>query len=67
MQFLYSLWLWPIVFVLSALFILYKKRQSEQMGAQCVVTLSLIMIIFYSVCFLSGICTIFNFIFKYLI
>lgn len=64
MEILYSVWLWPVIFLLSLLVIFYEKRKAK---SQCVISLSVIMIIFYCVCFLSGVCSILNFIFKWLI
>ena len=68
MEIINSIWFWPVIFILSLLLIIYTKRMSQKrVSAQCVITLSVIMIIFYCVCFLSGICTILNFIFRWLI
>ena len=68
MENLYSSWVWAAVFLFSlASIIALKYRDKNKVQSQCVVTLSVIMIIFYCICFLSGICTILNFIFKWII
>ena len=68
MENIYSSWAWPAIFLFSlALIIALRYRSRNKVQSQCVVALSVIMIIFYCVCFLSGICTILNFIFKWLI
>lgn len=60
-------WLWPLLFVASALAILvHKKKKSEVVEAQFVVTGCLLMV-FYAVCFLSGICTILNFLWRWVL
>jgi len=57
-----NIWLWAIVFVLSGGYILYmRKKSQETVQAQFLVT-GLLLIIFYVVCFFSGVCTILSFI-----
>jgi hypothetical protein len=59
--------LFLLTFVLSGSYILYsKKKQKETIQSQFVVT-GCLLTIFYIVCFLSGICTIINFIWKYVL
>lgn len=61
--------LFIFVFLVSLLgvFVLRSRRpKKDEVGAQFVLTGTLLLI-FYIVCFFSGICTILNFVFKYLI
>jgi len=58
-------WVWLAVFVLSGAYILHaRKKAAEGVQAQFVVT-GCLLFVFYSVCFLSGICTILNFIWRW--
>ena len=62
MEILTNFWLWLAVFIVSGGYILYlKKKERENVHAQFVITGTL-LIVFYAVCFCSGICTILNFI-----
>lgn len=55
------------VFLLSGGYILYsKKKQKETIQSQFIITGTLLLI-FYIVCFISGICSILNFIWKYIL
>lgn len=67
MQILSSFWLWFFLFILSCFSILiYKKQQENKLNSQFIVTGTLLLI-FYIVCFISGICTILNFLFNWVI
>lgn len=60
-------WVWLVAFVFSGAYILYaRKKASEGVNAQFVVTGGLLLL-FYSVCFLSGICNILNFIWRWVL
>lgn len=56
-----------IIFLLSLGIIVYQKINKKEVKAQFIVTGGIIMIIFYIVCFLSGICTILNFIWRWIL
>lgn len=61
-------WIYLSIFLLSLGFIFYYKKQKQnKIEAQFIVTTGCLMIIFYSVCFLSGICTILNFLWKWIL
>jgi len=67
MQIIYDLWwMWPITFIFSLFYILYKRKKSQEIKAQFVLT-GIFLIIFYIVTFISGICTILNFLFRWII
>lgn len=58
-------WIWPILFLVSLGYILDQKRkESKEIKTQFIVTGTLLLI-FYIVCFISGICTILNFLFNW--
>jgi hypothetical protein len=57
-------WLWLLVFIVSCC-IIYKLKKSNKIHAQFV-GISFVMI-FYIVCFISGICNILNFIWRYIL
>ena len=60
-------WLWPILFLISLIYILRaKKKAKEQVSAQFVIT-GCLLFIFYCVCFMSGVCTILNFLWKWVL
>lgn len=63
-----SIWIYLSVFVASILGILAvrKARKKEEVRAQFVVTGTLLLI-FYMVCFCSGVCTILNFLFRWIL
>jgi hypothetical protein len=55
------------MFLVSGGYILYaRKKASEEVQAQFVVT-GCLLFVFYSVCFLSGICTILNFLWRWVL
>jgi hypothetical protein len=63
MEILQNFWICLLVFLGSLLFILYtKRRKKDEVEAQFVVTTGCLVFVFYAVCFLSGICSILNFI-----
>lgn len=56
------------IFALSSLFLLFlkfKKRKENEVEAQFLITGTLLLV-FYIVCFLSGVCTILNFLFRWI-
>lgn len=58
-----------LIFLISLLgvFVLRsRKPKKDEVGAQFVITGTLLLV-FYIICFFSGVCTILNFILKYLI
>lgn len=60
-------WLWLAVFLASGSYILCARRKAaEEVSAQFVV-MGCVMAIFYCVCFLSGICTILNFLWRWVL
>lgn len=62
-----SIWLLVAVFLASLCGVLAMKRRArdrDEVGAQFVVTGTL-LIIFYLVCFCSGVCSILNFLFRW--
>lgn len=61
-------WLWQFIFLFSGVYLLYKMNKNEKEGeikSQFVITGSLLMI-FYIVWFLSGVCTILNFMWRWI-
>lgn len=65
MELLYQPWIYLIIFLLSGSFIAYNKiKERNSIKPQFVIT-GTILLIFYIVCFLSGICTILNFLFRW--
>lgn len=58
-------WVWIILFLISMSYILYEKK-SKKIKAQFVLT-GVFLIIFYIVAFFSGICTILNFLFRWVL
>lgn len=65
MEILFNFWLWLVVFLFSLSYIVYtRKKAKESVQAQFVVT-GCLLTIFYAVCFLSGICTILNFLWRW--
>lgn len=64
-----AIWILMAVFCASLAGVLYLRRgksKKEEVGAQFVITGTLLLI-FYLVCFCSGICTIFNFLFRWVL
>ena len=60
-------WLWLAAFLVSGAYIVQARRKAkDEVRAQFVV-MGCIMTIFYSVCFLSGICTILNFLWRWVL
>lgn len=60
-------WVWLAVFLVSGAYILMVRRAaSKELKAQFVVT-GCLLVAFYCVCFLSGICTILNFIWRWIL
>lgn len=60
-------WVFLLIFVASLVGILWEKhRRKGEVQAQFVVT-GCLMMVFYAVCFCSGICTILNFIWRWIL
>lgn len=61
-------WLIFLVFLASLAGILHLRRgpRDSEVGAQFVVTGTLLLV-FYAICFCSGVCTILNFIFRWVL
>ena len=60
-------WIWLALFLSSGAYIIYAKRKAkDEVSAQFVVT-GCAIAIFYGVCFLSGICTILNFLWRWVL
>jgi hypothetical protein len=67
MEIITNFWLWLTVFLISLAYILYsRKKAKDNLQAQFVVT-GCLLTVFYAVCFLSGICTILNFIWRWIL
>jgi hypothetical protein len=67
MELLTNIWLWLAIFLSTGSYILYTEYQKrQQIQAQFVVT-GCLLVVFYAVCFLSGICTILNFIWRWIL
>lgn len=68
MQIINEFWyVWAILFLISISYILYNRNNNnKELKAQFVIT-GIFLIIFYIVAFLSGICTILNFIFRWIL
>ncbi len=65
MEILNNYLFWLIIFLISGFFIYNLKRKKNEIQAQFVITTGILIIIFYIVCFLSGVCTILNFIWNW--
>jgi hypothetical protein len=60
-------WLWLVAFLVSGAYIVRARRKAkDEVQAQFVV-MGCVMAIFYCVCFLSGICTILNFLWRWVL
>lgn len=61
-------WFWPVLFVLSLIGALMYQRKGQQneLKAQFVVTGCFIFVV-YAVCFVSGVCTILNFLWNWVL
>jgi len=62
-------WLFLALFVaslLGALALKARERKSDEVEAQFVITGTLLLI-FYIVCFCSGVCTVLNFLFRWVL
>lgn len=57
-------WLWLLLFVLSSAYVLWERRSRGEVRSQFIITGTL-LIIFYCVCFMSGVCTILNFLWRW--
>jgi hypothetical protein len=61
------LWISLAVFLASVAAILWHKRRAkDEVKAQFVVT-GVLLLVFYAICFLSGICSILNFLFRWVL
>ena len=61
-----TIWIFLAVFLASLVgaMVIRKSRKEGEVGAQFVVTGTLLLV-FYAVCFCSGVCTILNFLFRW--
>ena len=67
MELLTNIWLWLAIFLSTGSYILYTEYlRRQQIQAQFVIT-GCLLIVFYAVCFLSGVCTILNFIWRWIL
>lgn len=63
-----NFWLIFFVFVVSLGLIVYQKsKKKNEVEAQFIVTTGCLMIVFYTICFLSGVCTILNFLWRWIL
>lgn len=59
--------LWPVLFVISlASAIAYQRSRQHELSAQFVVT-GCFLVVLYLICFISGICTILNFLWRWVL
>lgn len=62
-----SIWFFLILFIASLAFLLWHRcKKKADVEAQFVMT-GIVLLIFYVVCFLSGVCTILNFLWRWII
>lgn len=67
MQIIYDLWwLWIILFLISLFYIINEKIKSKKINSQFVVT-GTVLLIFYIICFLSAICNILAFLWRWIL
>lgn len=60
-------WISLAVFLVSSAFLLWdRRRRRNEVSAQFVVT-GCLLVIFYCVCFTSGVCTILNFLWRWVL
>lgn len=62
-----NFWIILSIFLGSLAFIAYQRNKKKEIEAQFVVTTGCLIAIFYVICFLSGICTILNFLWKWVL
>jgi uncharacterized membrane protein len=68
MEWLYNPWIYLVIFLVSGGLILYhNENKKDKIEAQFVVATGCIVVAFYIVCFLSGICTILNFLWRWIL
>ena len=65
MDTIFSYWVTLLIFLISLAFIIYERRKN--LKAQFVVTTGFLLIAFYIICALSGICTILNFLWNWVL
>jgi hypothetical protein len=67
MEIITNIWLWLTIFLASGSYVAYAEYQKRKyIQAQFVVT-GCLLAAFYIVCFLSGICTIINFVWRWIL
>jgi len=64
---MYNFWIILTIFLASFSAIVYHERAKRNLEAQFIVTTGVIVIVFYAICFLSGICTILNFLWNWVL
>jgi 4-hydroxybenzoate polyprenyltransferase len=63
-----NFWVILVVFLASLGYIVYQKRKKRnEVEAQFVVATGCLLVVFYAICFASGICTILNFLWKWVL
>lgn len=67
MNIIFSYWTTLFIFLVSLAFIVYERKKKEELEAQFVVTTGCLLIVFYVICALSGICTILNFLWNWVL
>lgn len=68
MEILSNFWIWLLAFLTSLGYIVYsRKKAKENVQAQFVITTGCLMIVFYTICIISGICTILNFLWRWVL
>lgn len=61
-------WISLAVFLASSALLIWERtRRKNEVQAQFVVATGCLLVIFYAVCFCSGVCTILNFLWKWVL
>jgi cell division protein FtsX len=63
-----NFWIILVIFLASLTFIVYQRNKKyKEVEAQFVVATGCLLVVFYVICFLSGICTILNFLWNWIL
>jgi lipopolysaccharide export LptBFGC system permease protein LptF len=63
-----NFWIILVIFLASLAFIVYQRNnKKKEVEAQFVVATGCLLVVFYVICFLSGICTILNFLWNWIL